>query len=144
MPSSMTSAPAFGNCSSSASAVSKSGSPAVMNGTNAARFCFLSAANAWEMRDIFTSPLWGGRRAQRSEHVGWGSMPGDGADPHPKNASHFSTSPQGGGEGTARSYLLPQRGGRGEYVLVAAAREADRDDLVLRHLRRDPHHMRDG
>ena len=52
-----------------------------------------------------TSPLRGGRRAQRSEHVGWGASLAP--LPHPKNPSDFSTSPQGGGLGVdiARAWI---------------------------------------
>ena len=48
-----------------------------------------------------TSPLWGGRRAQRSEHVGWG--------PPPEIADAISTSPQGGG-GTHERCAMRMRG----------------------------------
>jgi len=41
-----------------------------------------------------TSPLWGGRK---SEGFSGGGKAGAHA-PHPKNAPHFSTSPQGGGQ----------------------------------------------
>ena len=48
---------------------------------------FMRAQNS---SHVFTSPLWGGRRAQRSEHVGWGANSIRLAPlPHPKNASHF-------------------------------------------------------
>jgi hypothetical protein len=47
--------------------------------------------------DELTSPLWGGRkiRSEAKNFSGGGPAPSPG--PHPKNASRFSTSPQGGG-----------------------------------------------
>src|ERR1700691_5178026 len=42
------------------------------------------------------------------------------------------------------SYLLTKRVGDREYILVAASRQADGDDLVARHLRRHFHDMGDG
>src|SRR6185312_15516146 len=40
-----------------------------------------------------TSPLWGGRRAQQSEHVGWGAFVR--AHPRTRNASHFDLPTRG-------------------------------------------------
>ncbi len=50
MPSSITSAPAPGSSSRIAREVSRSGSPAVMKGTKAARPCAFSSAKRWAMR----------------------------------------------------------------------------------------------
>jgi hypothetical protein len=44
-----------------------------------------------------TSPLWGGRKIRSAAKNFSGGRPAPRPSPHPKNASHFSTSPQGGG-----------------------------------------------
>jgi hypothetical protein len=48
--------------------------------------------------DSPTSPLWGGRKTLSGTKSFSGGGKVDAKSPHPKNAPHFSTSPQGGGE----------------------------------------------
>src|SRR5271154_1488492 len=64
-----------------------------------------------------TSPLWGGRRAQRSEHVGWG--------PPPEIADAISTSPQRGrGKAPIRHDTLGADKHRGETMENGITRRA--------------------
>src|SRR5215471_3034501 len=144
IPSSMMSAPTLGNALSSASAVSKSGSPAVMKGTKAARFCFFSAAKVCAMRLIPTLPLREGRQfvSAANKFRGGVCLQCARCTP-PRSASRFDP-PSRGGLKVLSSYLLPQCRGGGEDVLVAAAGETDGDDLILLHLRRNAGDMRDG
>src|SRR5262245_32908059 len=81
MPSSITSAPAFGSALMSASDVSTSGSPAVMNVTNAARPCAFSSAKRVSIRVVMD-----GRR--RSLGLSLAPLRPHGSEAHIHGADH--------------------------------------------------------
>src|SRR6266436_671698 len=127
MPSSMMSAPMCGSFSKIANEVSASGSPAVMKGMNPARSAARSSSKRRVMRFVTIPPT--------------------------RTASAFAAAvgpPHVGGGGNflvrhrRRSQFFAQGGGDGEDVLVAAPRQADDDQLVLRHFRRHTRDMGDG
>src|ERR1700722_3378827 len=160
MPSSIRSAPALGSCSRMAKLVSASGSPAVMNGTNAARPARVSSAKRPAIRLTtgslsspkgtahvlcFPPPAWGGgfatgSGANRRGETGYTAR----LPPPPRFARHLPHDGVGNLNScrvAPNSYALAHRFSDGEDILVAAAGERHDDDGILRHSRRDARDM---